>query len=64
MAMGIGRSLTAPPSHTTVHTGPYTAIRLVRAGTDKTGSALPGFPECDVIDLSATAALSQQVHVL
>jgi len=22
--------LTAPPSHTTVHTGPYTAIRLIR----------------------------------
>ena len=58
LAMGIGRSLAAPPSHTTVHTGPYTAIRLIRAGTDKTGSALPGFfSECDVTDLSATAAL-------
>jgi hypothetical protein len=25
--LGIERSLTAPPSHTTVHTGPYTAVR-------------------------------------
>ena len=28
--IGIGRSLTAPPSHTTQHTGPYCAIRLIR----------------------------------
>jgi len=28
--IGIGRSLTAPPSHTTVRTGPYTAVRLIR----------------------------------
>jgi hypothetical protein len=26
-SIGIGRSLTAPPSHTTGHTGPYTAVR-------------------------------------
>jgi hypothetical protein len=26
--IGIGRSLTAPPSHTTRHTGPYRAVRL------------------------------------
>lgn len=32
--IGIGRSLTAPPSHTTVHTGPYTAIRLIKAGSN------------------------------
>ncbi len=28
--IGIGRSLTASPSHTTQHTGPYCAIRLIR----------------------------------
>jgi hypothetical protein len=28
--IGIGRSLAAPPSHTTQHTGPYCAIRLIR----------------------------------
>ena len=28
--IGIGRSLTAPPSHTKQHTGPYCAIRLIR----------------------------------
>ncbi len=28
--IGIGRSLTAPPSHTTQHTGPYCAVRLIR----------------------------------
>ncbi len=27
--IGIGRSLTAPPSHTTQHTGPYCAVRLI-----------------------------------
>src|SRR5262249_18007207 len=27
--IGIGRDLTAPPSHTTVHTVPYTAVRTV-----------------------------------
>src|SRR5262249_52894783 len=27
--IGIGRDLTAPPSHTTVHTVPYTAVRRV-----------------------------------
>jgi len=30
MDIGIGRSLTAPPSHTTQHTGPYYAVRLIR----------------------------------
>ncbi len=25
--IGIGRSLAAPPSHTTLHTGPYRAVR-------------------------------------
>jgi len=64
MPIGIGRSLAAPPSHTTVHTGPYTAIRLVRACTDKTGSALPGFPECDVIDLSATEGHGCQAYTV
>ena len=29
-AIGIGASLAARPSHTTVHTGPYTAIRQVK----------------------------------
>jgi len=33
--MGIETPLTGRPSHTTVHTDPYTAIRLVKAGTDK-----------------------------
>ena len=28
--IGIGRSLTAPPSHTTQHTGPNCAVRLIR----------------------------------
>jgi DNA replication protein DnaC len=28
--IGIGRSLAAPPSHTTVHTGPYTAVRQIK----------------------------------
>ena len=28
--IGIGRSIAAPPSHTTQHTGPYCAIRLIR----------------------------------
>jgi len=28
--IGIGRSLTTPPSHTTQHTGPYDAVRLIR----------------------------------
>ena len=28
--IGIGRSLAAPPSHTTLRTGPYRAVRLVR----------------------------------
>ena len=27
MLIGIGVGLTASPSHTTVHTGPYTAVR-------------------------------------
>jgi hypothetical protein len=27
--IGIGRDLTAPPSHTTVHTVPYTAVRTI-----------------------------------
>ena len=30
LAIGIGRSLAAPPSHTTVHTGPYTAVRQIK----------------------------------
>ena len=29
--IGIGTPLTGRPSHTTVHTGPYTAIRLIKA---------------------------------
>ena len=29
MLIGIGRDLTAPPSPTTVHTAPYTAVRIV-----------------------------------
>jgi hypothetical protein len=29
--IGIGGSLTAPPSHTTQHTGPYCAVRLIKA---------------------------------
>ena len=29
-SIGIGRSLTAPPSHTTQHTDPYCAVRLTR----------------------------------
>jgi hypothetical protein len=28
--IGIGRDFEAPPSHTTVHTVPYTAVRLVK----------------------------------
>ena len=48
------------PHHRT--NGSISAIRLVRAGTDKPGSALPAFPECDVIDLSATAALGHETH--
>ena len=28
--IGIARSLAAPPSHTTQHTGPYCAVRLIR----------------------------------
>ena len=32
--IGIGRSLTAPPSHTTVRTGPYTAVRLIGAESE------------------------------
>jgi DNA replication protein DnaC len=28
--IGIGRSLAAPPSHTTVRTGPYTAVRQIK----------------------------------
>jgi len=28
--IGIGRSLAAPPSHTTVHTGPYMAVRQIK----------------------------------
>ena len=30
LAIGIGRSLAAPPSHTTRRTGPYRAVRLIR----------------------------------
>ena len=30
--IGTGTPLTGRPSHTTVHTGPYTAIRLIKAG--------------------------------
>ena len=33
--IGIGSSLAATPSHTTGHTGPYPAIRLIRTDTDK-----------------------------
>lgn len=40
--MGIGSSLAATPSHTTGHTGPYPAIRLVKAETDKQAPVLPG----------------------
>ncbi|MBW2596425.1 MAG: hypothetical protein JRC93_10705 [Deltaproteobacteria bacterium] len=53
--IGIGRSRAVPPSHTTVRTVPYTAIRLIREGTGKTGSALSGFPEWNVTDPSDTA---------
>jgi len=34
----------------------YPAVRLIKAGTDKTTSALPGLKEQDVTDISATAA--------
>ena len=32
ISIGIGRSLAAPPSHTTQHTGPYYAVRLIPDG--------------------------------
>src|SRR5262245_6427460 len=35
--IGIGRDLTAPPSPTTVHTAPYTAVRIVMLYSLKPG---------------------------
>ena len=31
MQIGIGTPITERPSHTTVRTGPYTAVRLIKA---------------------------------
>ncbi len=53
--IGIGRSLTAPPSHTTVHTGPYTAIRLIKTDPNNT-TGLLGLGERNATSISATAA--------
>ena len=33
-AIGIGRDFEAPPSHTTVHTVPYTAVRIVMLSSE------------------------------
>ena len=41
MHIGIGRSLTTPPSHTTQHTGPYCAIRLIKAENQVQGNERP-----------------------
>ena len=55
IAIGIGRSLTAPPSHTTQHTGPNCAVRLVKTDTDKTMRLL-GLGERNATGISASAA--------
>ena len=39
--IGIGGSLTAPPSHTTQHTGPYCAIRLMQGRNQIQGNERP-----------------------
>ena len=45
-SIGIGRSPTALPSHATVHTGPYTAIRLIKAKSAVSNPTdLPGFQD-------------------
>jgi len=44
--IGIGTPLTRRPSHTTVHTGPYTAIRLIKAKSAVSNPTdLPGFQD-------------------
>jgi hypothetical protein len=48
--IGIGGSLTTPPSHTTQRTGPYCAVRLIKADQiqeNKLDPVLYGqFPAC------------------
>ncbi len=47
--------MSAPPPAPDIRIA-YPAVRLIKAGTDKTTSALPGLKEQDVTDISATAA--------
>jgi len=39
--IGIGTLITERPSHTTVRTGPYTAVRLIEAGFRSMGKQVP-----------------------
>jgi len=52
--IGIGRDLTAPPSPTTVHTAPYTAVRIVMLYSLKPGFGYSAPP-------SAIRSLRQQL---
>ncbi len=63
--IGIGPPLTGRPSHTTVRTGPYTAVRPVRQNRSHTGLQLPfwrAFGKHDAMGISATAAICPRVH--
>jgi hypothetical protein len=63
--IGIGPPLTGRPSHTTVRTGPYTAVRPVRQNRSPTGLQLPfcrAFGKHDAMGISATAAICPRVH--
>ena len=55
--IGIGTPLAGRPSHTTGHTLPYPAVRLVKTGTDKIHPACRALIKQNATDISASAAL-------